>query len=168
MLACARTHSSQRVCVFCMTLTMHTHHLPIQHPTIGPSDGSRLLCVRTKLHLSHINDARRLILILTGLMKSLFPEECSTFLGNVCVCNRFPRITFYKAVLFKNKHTLKNRKPTPVTCRVAENGRFQEICIFSCLLTDDIRNVNSFTRRAAKVRPLDVLPHAIRDPPKEL
>jgi hypothetical protein len=43
----------------------------------------------------------------------------------------------------------------PVTCSVTENGRFQEICIVSCLLTDDIHNVNSFTRTAANVRPLD-------------
>jgi hypothetical protein len=56
---------------------------------------------------------------------------------------------------FPNKYNLKNRKRTPVTCSVTENGRFQEICTLSFLLIDGSHNFNSLTKTAAKVRTPD-------------
>ena len=62
---------------------------------------------------------------------------------------------FLEGSTFPNKYNTKTRKRKPVTCSVTENGRFQEICTVSFLLIDDIHNVDSFTRTAAKMRPLD-------------
>jgi hypothetical protein len=138
-----------------MTLTMNSHHFPTQHPPIGPSNGSTLLCVSNELHLAHIKDVCRLIFVLTGLLKSLCPAECSTFLGNVGIFNSTSRYHILEGSTFPNKYNLKNRKRKPVTCGVTKNGRFQEICTVSCLLIDEIHSVNPFTRTAAKLRPLD-------------
>jgi hypothetical protein len=76
------------------------------------------------------------------------PRECGYF-------QQVSRDHILESSTFPNKYYLKNRKQKPVTFSATENGRFQEISTISFLVIDYIHTVNSFIRRAAKVRPLD-------------
>jgi hypothetical protein len=128
---------------------MNIHHFPIHHSPIGLSNGSRVLCVR-KQTASLTYKARGLILVLTGLMKSLCPVKKAYVPRQRRYFQQASRNHIPEDSLFQTNTIWKNRKRTPVTCRVTENDRFQETCTVSSLLIDENHNVDKFTRTVVK------------------
>jgi hypothetical protein len=91
---------------------MNSHHFRAQHPPIGPSKGSTLLCVRNKLHLVHIKDVRnfslnRAIEIPLPYRMQHVPQERGYF-------QQVSWDHILEGSTFPNKYNLKNRKRTPI------------------------------------------------------